>query len=149
MAQWLGILHRDLRPRKPSSKPLVQKAIARNLVRDYGVSPKQAQKFSRSERKFARKRFALRLPYDRKVGHGIGSISTIEKLRRKLRQRLIQRFRRVPRVTRVPKLPRVPKRVTQKFGYEKKFRLAQRRTHLRVTRITRVPRVIRVTRRVR
>jgi len=134
MAQWLGILHRDLRPRKPSSKPLLQEAIARNLVRDYGVSPKQAQKFSRGRRKIIIKRTPLRLPYDRKVGHGIGSISRIEKLRRRLRQRLIQRFRPVARVIRVPKLPRVPKRVTQKFGYEKKFRLAQRRTHLRVTR---------------
>jgi len=145
MAQrWvLGVKYGDFRPRKPSSKPLVQKAIARNLVREYGVSSKQAQKFSRGRRKIIIKRTALRLPYDRKVGHGIGSISRIEKLRRKLRQRLIQTFRPVPRVT------RVPKRVTQKFGYEKKFRLAQRRTHLRVTRITRVPRVIRVTRRVR
>jgi len=132
MAQWIGILHRDLRPRKPSTKPLVQKAIARNLVREYGVSPKQAQKFSRGRRKIAIKRPTSTIPKGKLVK--IGSISRIEKLRRKLRQRLIQRFRPVPRVTRVPKLPRVPKRVTQKFGYEKKFRLAQRRTHLRVTR---------------
>ena len=44
MAKWVGALHRDLRPKKPSTKPLVQKAIARNLVRDYGLSSKQAQK---------------------------------------------------------------------------------------------------------
>ena len=114
MAQWLGILHRDLRPRKPSSKPLLQKAIARNLVRDYGVSPKQAQKFSRSERKIIIKRPAIQIPYDRKGG--VKTISGIEKLR----QRLRQRFRPVQLV---------PKKLGSYVP-----RLARRRTHLRVTR---------------
>jgi|TARA_R100000789_G_scaffold953_3_gene3393 hypothetical protein len=96
MTKWIGILHRDLRPRKPSTKPLVQKAIARNLVRDYGLSPKQAQKFSRGRRKITIKRPAIQIPYDRKGG--VKTISGIEKLR----QRLRQRFRPVQLAPRVP-----------------------------------------------
>jgi len=140
MAQWLGILHRDLRPRKPSSKPLLQEAIARNLVRDYGLSPREAEKFSRSERKIIIKRPAIRLPirkgfelgkkvilksiprprrYDRKVG-----VKTIQRVRKleKLRQRLRQSFRPVP-------VPIVPKKLGSYVP-----RLGRRRTHLRVTR---------------
>ena len=115
MAQWLGVLHRDLRPKKPSTKPLVQKAIARNLVRDYGVSPKQAQKFSRGRRKITIKRPAIRLPipkrfelgkrvilksiprprrYDRKVGvKTIQRVRKLEKLRQRLRQRVTRRVK--------------------------------------------------------
>jgi len=59
MTKWRSVLHRDLRHEKPSTKPLVQKAIARNLVRDYGLSSKQAQKFSEIRRRITIKRPAI------------------------------------------------------------------------------------------
>ena len=133
MVKWvLGVKYGDFRPRKPSTKPLVQKAIARNLVREYGLSPREAEKFSRDRRKITIKRPAIRLPipkgfelgkkfykkvilksiprprrYDRKVG--VKTIPRIKKLE-ELRQSLRQRFRPVQLV---PRVPMVKGRVTR------------------------------------
>jgi hypothetical protein len=98
MAKWIGVLHRDLRPKKPSTKPLVQKAIARNLVRDYGLSSKQAQKFSKIRRRITIKPSPIPISYGKKISIKPQRIKKLEELR----QRLRQRFRPVQLVPRVP-----------------------------------------------
>ena len=97
-------------PKKPDTKPLVQEVIARNLVRDYGLSPKEAfQKVGLKPRVTPR---IAQIPKQIPV------------------QRVSSRFKQVPRLAQVPKQTIQVRQVSKQLG-----RLAQvprLRTQLRI-----------------
>ena len=87
-------------PKKPDTKPLVQEVIARNLVRDYGLSPKEAfQKVGLKPRVTPR---IAQIPKQIPV------------------QRVSSRFKQVPRLAQVPRQAIQVRQVSKQLG-----RLAQ------------------------